>query len=92
MSCYFILLSIVYTEPTISILFLCQNYWECVTCLFGLSLFGVVGSFSSAVCDCGTPWTFPLPFFFDLNLSIIFASSISSTGLSIIFRVFRGVR
>ena len=37
--------------------------------LFDLCLFGFVGSSSSwglgraAVCDCGTPWTFLLPFF-----------------------------
>ena len=37
--------------------------------LFGLCLFGFVGSSSTwglgraAVCDCGTPWTFLLPFF-----------------------------
>ena len=37
-------------------------------CLFDLCLFGFVGFSSSwclgraAVCDCGTPWTFPIPF------------------------------
>ena len=41
--------------------------------LFGLCLFGLSVSSSSwglgraAVCDCGTPWTFLLPFFFLLN-------------------------
>ena len=38
--------------------------------LFDLCLFGFVGFLSSwglgraAVCDCGTPWTFLLPFFY----------------------------
>ena len=38
--------------------------------LFDLCFFGFVGflfllvSGGSAVCDCGTPWTFLLPFFF----------------------------
>ena len=37
-------------------------------CLFDLCLFGFVASSwglgRAAVCDCGTPWTFLLPFFF----------------------------
>ena len=42
---------------------------ELILVLFGLSLFRFVGISSSwglgrcAVCDCGTPWTFLLPFF-----------------------------
>ena len=40
---------------------------ELVVRLFDLCLFGFVSSFSwglgrAAVCDCGTPWTFLLPF------------------------------
>ena len=39
-------------------------------CLFGLS----VSSFSwclgrAAVCDCGTPWTFLLPFLYEITLT-----------------------
>ena len=46
--------------------------------LFDLCLFGFVGflfllmSRKAAVCDCGTPWTFLLPFFF--TKIVIFSS------------------
>ena len=42
--------------------------------LFGLCLFGFVGFLfllglgRAAVCDCGTPWTFLLPLFSEVNL------------------------
>ena len=36
----------------------------CDLCLFGLSVFSSSwGLGRAAVCDCGTPWTFLLPFF-----------------------------
>ena len=44
--------------------------------LFDLCLFGFVGSCSAwclgraAVCDCGTPWTFLLPFFLIIYVSL----------------------
>ena len=41
-------------------------------CLFSLPLGVLEGLFLwvSAVCDCGTPWTFLLPFFFLVKLSM----------------------
>ena len=47
--------------------------------LFDLCLFGFVGFLfllglrRAAVCDCGTPWTFLLPFFFSLKVDYILA-------------------
>ena len=64
------------SDNLFSCIFLVFISWCFFVRLFGLCLFGFVGflfllgsgcegvEVGAAVCDCGTPWTFLLPFFF----------------------------
>ena len=66
--CYFVILFLCFSVLLVLRLPHLGKRELILMCLFGLCLFGFVGSSSSwglgraAVCDCGTPWTFLLPF------------------------------